>query len=423
MKHIAICILVFAAAAVVRGEPDAPQKACVLFQEGRYLEGMNLLRAESNSPDPVRKAAALKASAEYQEQLVGNVEYAQRLYQNILTLELPVGNMLKTDADKQIERINACRMRFPAGDLLLQRLQPPDVVNPGRRKRQTVLLREVAEKRPDYYRIYEVYYHLGRHYLAAGDYGEAYRYFKQALDRKPAINFYLPLNTYMEKAHTERIRSIIRVAATGGIGILLLAAMVSVYLSRPWRWIRSRHLFVGLSMLLLWLAVSVLFYWFLSAAQTMPRDSVERISVIPPYYPGCDPSGPRGPVIRNLFLYDTAGLFGAFLFSIGISRLKKRWRRVLAGGVFSFLLFVCLTTVFYMYNCDRESLFYSPSGEGFADKLTGASYFVDYGMEPYVLTDPRAYPDLTIQNVTDVHLHQWIETYCPFSSPSREAAP
>jgi hypothetical protein len=44
-------------------------------------------------------------------------------------------------------------------------------------------------------------------------------------------------------------------------------------------------------------------------------------------------------------------------------------------------------------------------------------------MEPYVLTNPGAYPNLAVENVADIHMHQWIESRCPFLPPDGKISP
>jgi hypothetical protein len=111
------------------------------------------------------------------------------------------------------------------------------------------------------------------------------------------------------------------------------------------------------------------------------------------------------------------------VFSIGLARFKYRWMAMPVNLVFALLLFSSLTTVFYMRNCDLKSAFRSESSGGASYYLDGHNYFVNFNMEPYLLTNPRAYPDLALNNVSDTHLREWMLKYCPFSPPPAQPAP
>jgi hypothetical protein len=142
--------------------------------------------------------------------------------------------------------------------------------------------------------------------------------------------------------------------------------------------------------------------------------------VIPPYFFSFGPDSPFGAVAKDLFIYGLVGVLGVFVFSIGIGGLKSRWMATLTNLVFAVLLFTALTTVFYMRNCDQKSLFGSESSGAFYYP-SGNNYFVTVGIEPYVLTNPKAYPNLTINNVADPYMRAWLLRYCvitPENKPS-----
>ena len=67
---------------------------------------------------------------------------------------------------------------------------------------------------------------------------------------------------------------------------------------------------------------------------------------------------------------------------------------MLINVVFALLLFSSLSAVFYLRTCDQKSLFASAGKDGIAYYAKGGNYFITYGMEPYILTNPKAYPNL-----------------------------
>ncbi|MCE5187193.1 MAG: hypothetical protein LLF76_13815 [Planctomycetaceae bacterium] len=420
MKH-AFCILVLICTAVVWAQTDPVEQAQSLFKQGDYLAGMNLLTAELNSPDAVKQAAALEAFARYQEELVGNYDYALRLYQSILKNNLPKDDPLKADAKEQMARIIELKSRYRAEDVLLRSLQPPEVAKPDRCDRQTMLLRSIMESKPDYYRNYEVFYHLGRHYLVTQDYRRSCELLDRALQLKPAINFYLPLHTCRERAHRLWVQSNVNKGSFISVGVLLAVTIVSFYAARPWRWVRMRHLAIGFAGAALWVIVFAVFYKLTAARQIIPDESQTQISIVPPFYPDFGPGSPYWHVAQNLCIYGLVGTLGVFVFAVGAAKFKRRWMAVMGNGIFSVLLFGTLLTIFYMYNCNEKSVFYSVAQQGSLGRLNGASYFVNYGMEPYILTNPKAYPDLALENVSDAHMYEWVKRYCTFSTPEKES--
>jgi hypothetical protein len=178
----------------------------------------------------------------------------------------------------------------------------------------------------------------------------------------------------------------------------------------------------GLSIVLLWLIVfSASYIWF--AGRSVVSETTMFIAgVIPPYFFSFGPDSPYWKVTQNLFEYGLVGVLGVFVFSIGIGRLKNRWMAALINLVFAVLLFTSLTAVFYMRNCDQKSIFGSEAAGSALYYLKGDSYFVTIGIEPYVLTNPKAYPNLAIGNVADPYMSAWLKKYCVFT-PENKPSP
>jgi hypothetical protein len=224
-------------------------------------------------------------------------------------------------------------------------------------------------------------------------------------------------------AQAKWIRSIINSISRGILGVLLVITVIAFYYSCPWKWLKLSHLAVWLSIVLLWLIVFSVSYKLLAVERKISEKTLAEISAAPPCFVSLGLESPNWQVIKNLFVYGLVGISGLFVFSIGIVGLKHRWVAIMINAVFGLLLFAALAAVFYMHNCDQKSVFISDVQNGFFRYVEGKNYFVDFGMEPYVLTNPGAYPDLAVENVADIHLHQWIESRCPFSPPAGKRSP
>ena len=422
MKKIIAGILVLAFAFGAYGQTSPSDKAEASFVKGDYLKGMNILTAAINDPDPVQRADALQTYARFYENIVGNTDYALMLYGNILRTNLPAEHLIKASAQKEISRLNLLKTQHGAENAVLKKLRPPEATSPGENSRQTAQLLSIIDKKPDYYRISEVYYQLGRHYLAMENYRQAYIALKKSLQLKPGINFYLPVNVYADMAYAKWIRSIINSASRGILGVLLIVTMIAFYSSRPWRWLKLRHLMTGLAIALLWLIIFSISYKLLTSNHGISDKTMGEISAAPPCFVNCGPDSQNWQVVKSLFVYGLVGVLGLFVFSIGISRFKYRWAAMLINVAFALLLFTALTTTFYMRNCDQKSVFNSDVQNGTLHYIRGSSYFISFGMEPYILTNPKAYPNLAIDNVSDIHMREWIKKHCPVSPPAGQPA-
>lgn len=420
MKKIIIAIFVLTFAFAVYGQNSPESQAQALFAKGEYLNGMNILTTAINDPDPLKRATALQAYAKFYENLVGNAGYALNFYEDILRVNLPADNPIKVSAEKEISRLKSLKTQYAFEDNILKRLQPPEILSPEKNNQQADQLRSIIDKKPDYYRVHEVYYLLGRNYVAMENCREAYTLLKKSIELKPAINFYLPVNVYKDLGYSSWVRTTIQSITRGIIGVLLILTVIVFYLSCPWRWLKLRHIMIALAVALLWLAVFGISYKLLANPKLSDQLIADIGGAVPSYVNyglGC----PNWQLAQNLFLYGLVGISGLFVFSIGTSRLKSRLAALLINVTFALLLFVTLTAIFYVQNCDQKSAFASESKDGVMYYVNGGSYFVSFGMEPYVLTNPKAYPNLATSNVSDVHMGEWIKKYCLF--PIQENPP
>jgi tetratricopeptide (TPR) repeat protein len=419
MKKIIIAIFVLTFATISYGQDSPEAQADALFAKGEYLGGMNILTKALNNPDPLERAKALEAYAKFYENLVGNAGYTLNLYEDILRVNLPADHPIKASAQKEIGRLKSIQSKYAAEDNIIKRLQAPEILSPEKNEQQAEQLISIIDKKPDYYRIHEIYYLLGRNYVAMEKYYQAYGLLKKSIELKPAINFYMPVNVYKDMAYVKWVRLVVNSATRSITGVLLVVTIIAFYLSRPWRWLKLRHITILLAVALLWLAVFGISYKLLSNPK-LSDQLIADISAAMPAFVDSGAGGPNWQVVQNLFLYGLVGISGLFVFTIGTSGIKSRPAALLINAAFGLLLFATLTTIFYMQNCDQKSAFASESQDGIGYYVNGGNYFLSFGMEPYVLTNPKAYPNLAVSNLTDVHMIEWVKKHCPFPSPANQ---
>jgi tetratricopeptide (TPR) repeat protein len=412
-KYVFIFIFLFINALVFA---DASQDANAFFSKGDYLSGMNILTKAINTPDPNQRAAALLVYANFYEKSVGNYSYATMLYSDILKTVLPASSPLKVSAQKQIYGLRILKSLYGSEDLILKRIRPVETMKSEDIAHQISQLQTIIDKKPEYYRLAEVYYYLGRCLITTGDYQQAYIVLKKSLDLKPAINFYMPVNVYKQQAHTQWVRANVQKYSKNCAIMLLIITASSFYVSKPWQRFTIRHIKIFAAIIVLWVFIFAAFYVFLGRTAKIDDNIMATISAPAPFFIGLEPENPHWQIPQNLFTYGFIGIIALFAFSMGTSRFKSRILAALTNSAFAAAVFATLLAFFYLKNCDQKSIYYSENEKSQFEYVYGKNYFVTTAMEPYVLTNPKKYPNHAIDNVSDIHLKEWIQTYCPFDN-------
>jgi tetratricopeptide (TPR) repeat protein len=395
----------------------ASQDANSAFAKKDYLAGMNILTKAINDSDPNKKADALYTFANFYENLVGNHTYALMLYNDILKTNLREDCALKMSAQNKIKNLRFLKKLYNSEDLILKRLRLAEAVTPDEIDHQMTLLQSIIEKKPEYYRLAEVYYYLGRCLISKDDNKNAYIALKEAMELKPAINFYLPVNVYKEQAHSEWVRQQVKTISKNSLGILLVITIIAFYSSMPWRNLSIRHLKIFAAIIILWLLLFTSAYILFGHIYKISVKTMTDISAPVPFFIKIVPNNPHWHVALNLFLYSLIAFAALFLFSIGTGRIKIRILPYILNSIYALFLFATIMSIFYMKQCDQKSIFYIENNQPGLHYLESSNYFVTVAMEPYILTNPKAYPNLAIENVSDVHLKEWMQKYCPFENP------
>jgi len=195
--------------------------------------------------------------------------------------------------------------------------------------------------------------------------------------------------------------------------MVLICSIVVIYVSRPWRWVRWGHLDVVLAVMVLWLLGFSLSYKWVGGRFEATETIAKEINAELPAFISASAGSPGSEVTKYLFLYGLVGVAGTFAFCVGMSRFKYRWLALIVNCVFGLLLCGCLASVFYMRYCCDKTVFRSP-GKGGLYYLKGNIYSVVSEPEPYILTNPKAYPNLNLSNMREGDFKEWVKKYCPF---------
>jgi tetratricopeptide (TPR) repeat protein len=400
-------------------QKDPVSEAQALLAQKEYIRAFHTLNQAlgDETLSPLQRAQVLKAQAEFYEEFVGDSDRALGIYKEILETELPADHLIKSSADKEITRLESLEQRYSEQNVLLEKAQiaASSVADKETATEQVALLRNFIRNNPGYYKLTDVYYYLGLNYMALGKYGKSCRLFEKCTQLKPAIDFYLPVETYFSTARMRWAASVVTTTAWSIVGVLLIFTVFMFYTSRPWQWIRPGHLVLGLVMVLLWWAIFSVSYKLLAGSFQIDEETAHEMGVELPCFINTVSGTLSYKVVKYLFLYGLVGTLGVFVFSIGASRLKHSLAKLLINSLFGLLLFASLSTVFYMRHCYQQSRFNPGTGSKFSC-LDGHLYFRLAEPEVYVLTNPRAYPNLKTSEsaITDSDFREWVKQYCPF---------
>jgi len=418
-KAIITLVLSVVAACAYGGPNDSASDAKALFEQGQYKEGLDVLNRALRQyrTDPLRQVHVRESLAKFYEEYVGNYDVALRQYKQILKAPLPAGDPMRSLAREEISRLEALEAEHSRENALLRQLRS----STSRRqdeaeiKEQVARLKMFVRDNPRYYRLAEACYYLGLDYMSLSKFGKACKVFERCAQLRPAIDFYLPVKARFDVAHARWIDAAANAIVWRTLGALWLFVMIVFYMSRPWRWVRLRHIIGGLAMVFLWWAVFNISYICFGRRLEFTDTVIEQIQVELPAFVSASPGSLGSEVSKQLFLYGLVALWGMFMLAIGTSRFKHRWLTLLINPILGLLLFACLTSVFYLRYCNNKSTFNS--------QAKNVLYFAMQEPEPYVLTNPKAYPNLKTSEayIGDRYLREWIIRYCPVDRPNEEA--
>jgi len=428
VKRIVVVIILLVPIACAWADPNEPvSKAKALFEQGMYDEGLATLNSALRNSDitPAGRAEVLGTMAQFYEQFVGNHDMALRNYHRILRSDLGPGHPAKISAGKEIARLNALAAKYRKQDSILRRarIQASKNRDQAQVKDEIAQLEAIINENPEYHRLHEVYFYLGGDYIALKRYAKAYRILQKPVQLKPSIRFYLPVATRIAQAREKWIHSTTTRIAWTTIGVLLIVTMIAFYASRPWRWVRLRHLWVGAAVMILWVIVLAISCTWLGATFHVSEKAVEQIHAELPSFPDAAPGSPGSEILKYLFLYGLVGIAGIFVFSIATAGLKRRTVAVFINLIFGLVLLASVTTVFYLRYLERgtESVFNSQA----KDLLyypKGYVYLYMSDLESYILTNPKGYPNLDLSNTPEPEFRKWVVEHCPFDTPRTKAA-
>ncbi len=423
MKRITILLILFALASCANAEYEPVAEAQAHFDKGQYPQGRDVLHKAlgDESISSSQKAEVFKTLAQFYEELVGDNKNASKFYSRILKTDLPADHQLKSLAQKEISRIEERAKKYSQQNAYLKklRLSFSKKLSENESKEQIAQLQTIANDYPQYYRLPEVYYYLGRSYTNLKQYHKAYKLLCKTEQLKPAVNFYLPVIGNARAAHGYWVRATVNKTTWGALGTLLILTVILFYTSCPWRWVTSKHLLIGSAVVLLYALIFALSFTCLAAAYQPTEKIISGIGVEVPAFVGAAIKSPGSGIVKYLFLYGLVAILGVFVFAIATARLKCKLTTAVINALFGLILTASMLTVFYMRYCDRKSVVNSQAKSTLYYPKANI-YFRQYDLEPFILTNPKAYPDLNLGNIPNHYFLEWVTKHSPLTNSNEK---
>jgi hypothetical protein len=396
VKGFLVSLCLFLAIVVggqVGAEMTSVEQAKEDLQSGKYHQGLKrLIQAQQNRSLPVKdRAQALLLLARFYEKDVGDTTKAELFYTKVKQLPLGDDDSLFAQADNGLAQLRQLATRFAAQNQILNAIRSSSVSSAQRAQNNSDRLKSFIQENPEYYRLGEVYYTLGSISLQLEQFGQATKWLKKAQAERQAIHLHLPIRQKMKIAQEKYWHILVTRLAWGSLGVILLLAMLFFYTSRPWRFVGWRHLAAGLVIVGVWWGGFLLLQTVIGASFFVPEGTLRLLNMELPFLVYTQADKPGSGILATFFYYGLVGFLGSWVLAIGARIIPRRWIAATVTTCLSFCLFSALITVFYLRHCESQSL-YLPQSNSVRTFITGANYFKNFDLEPYILTNPQDYP-------------------------------
>jgi tetratricopeptide (TPR) repeat protein len=419
-KILPFLIILILATPLIADSNDAVTQAKALFSQGKYIDGGNMLNnaMRDKSLTSLQRNQLIYSLGDFNNEYVGDFKTAIKLFGRVAKSDLADDQDIKIKAKEKIAAIEELMLKFSAQDKIYKKISNQSFQQiPIEQTQELILqLNKLALQNPDYYKIAHVHFFIGHNQEKVKNYGLAYKSFQKAVSIKPALGFYLPVSR-MDFVLAKWRRQIANTTTWAVAGILLVIIAMSYYLSKPWKWIRFKHVIGGVVMLALWWGVFNISHIWLASRYVVPHD-INSNPGADPEYPSATPGSYGGEIAGCLFVYGLVGVAGLYVFALGTSRLKSRWLVVCLNGIIGLFILSTMTTIFYLRHCDGKYETISNDREGLMYYVASDMYFRTNEPEASFLTTPKAFPNPMINNSPE-DLKQWLLLHGKFDDPPK----
>jgi hypothetical protein len=407
LKILSIAVIIIVVLAdICLAEQDVLTQINCCFENKQFTQGLNILQKELNESTEL-KPALLLMKANFYENYAGNLLQAKRFYQQLLQLKLPEDQKYMIDARAGIERIENYSRKYAKEIKFFTEINKLTGEGTEPEKLITQLL-EFISNNSDKLLLANAYYYLGNIYLDQKICWPAYQMSLKVVELKPAFHYYLPVNTLRYDAYKQWLLNLI----TNIVWIVLLALLIFIavvfYFSRPWQWLNIKIAASATIIILLFVAFCLLTMWLINKTAAPPPYYMS-----PPVYYRANFGGFNAWLPTKYLLYILTASVGTIILVTSTLRFKHRWTWRLINILATILLFSSLFTVFFLrYGFHSSSYsvnsFYREKNKTFS-YFSGRTYFRLNDVRPFVLTNPKAYPDLGTKKIDEPVFARWFK--------------
>jgi hypothetical protein len=403
---IALCFVFLFFPSCLYGESVLAEVETALQQKEYAQARMLLIQGTRNTNlPPEERAELLLKLAWFYKELAGSSEKAFPYYREIQSLPLKPGSAILTRVEEQIHRLEQEKRIYIKEDNLISfvRMETLDREEAAFRIDQLkTLVREV----PEYPGISYAYYYLGIHYMVLEQYNHAYEAFQKAFSLAPAMDFLLPIHNRLKISRDRYLTSLADILASWTLVVITVIAISLFLATKPWQWIRIKHLIILLVTIPVWAVIVLAVNWAVSGSLSHGQSTTGVIFEQPAFLDNT-PGSPGWKPLLQFFLFMLPGLGIVFFFSAAATRFPLPFTMRCVSGLVAFLLLTALSTLFYLDVCKDQGIFQPAPGDYFS--LSGGKiYFSQPDIEPYVLTNPRLYPGLVLDNLDEHYYRDWL---------------
>ena len=401
-------VMIFVAVTSVYSSNSDHNVSTFLAQE-RFDEAIILAERLIESDETLLsvKATIMLTMAQFYEHDVGAYDQAVELYERLHELPLSPDTLIRKETDASLERLLRQQNTFANIYGILDEISQSSATR-QEAVEKIQILRELRKKNPDFPEPETIGYYLGLYYYLDKQYARAYRTLNNAITERRAVEIKLPnLPRLRYQAKQKWVETFSLTAAWSVIGGFILVTTVIFLAAKPWRWIGLRHVVLILIVTVAWYGV----FTFSSrrtgsSAQESVADTQGEITSEFSTF-----GNPAEGAFKALFRYGLLGTLGIAVFAIATARLRLRWTVVVINGVVAFLLFSSLMVVFYE-RYGRQGRTHLPvENPGLFDRLKTVILYTTDEIEPFLLTNPTAFPNINIMTIHDPATREWFIPY------------
>lgn len=382
-----------------------------LLRDQQHAEALALVDkvAASEQYTPLIKASVLFNAAQFLEHDAGAFDRALTTYERLLALPLPAESPLVQAARDSVRHLRELKREHGQVYLTLAEIAQ----SPATRANAAAMiatLRSLTALDPGFPERETIHYYLGLYLFLDRQYAESYRELSLATAQRAASAVKLPnLPRLLDQAHAKWLWTSARTIAWSIIGAFLLVAAGLFYMTRPWRWAGIRQWVLLIVLVLSWWTVFTLASrWIGAHAQETIAQTSEGVTQRFSRF-----GNPAAEAFEALFRYGLVGTLGIGVLAIATARFRLRVTVVVANTVVAFLLFTSLMFVFYARHGTRGTVSLTVEEPSLLGYLKAVVSYTTDEIEPFMLTNPTAFPNLHIANIHDPQMRDWLMNFLP----------